>query len=175
MTPGALDNASGVSALLAFADSLSGKDFPFQIEIVLLNGEDYYSIPGEMVFMGSLSSDYILAINVDGIGLKNSATSISFYECPKEIENKIMEHMDNITGIEQIEPWPMGDHMIFASNGIPTIAITASNIFYLLDTIIHSPDDTMKNIDIDGLNIAINFLESCVQGWEKDMELFYLP
>ena len=174
-TPGALDNASCVSALLAFAESLSGKHYPFQIEFVLFNGEDYYSTPGEMAFMGGLSTEYILAVNVDGIGLKESATSVSFYSCTKEIENMIMERVEKTTGIERIEPWPMGDHMLFANYGVPTIAITASDIFGLIGTVIHSSDDNTGIIDMDVLNNTVRFLSSCVSGWENGMGAFYLP
>ena len=163
-TPGALDNASGISVLLAFAESFSGKEFPYQIEIVLLNGEDYYSTPGEMAYMGGLTPEYNLAVNVDGVGLKDSATSVSFYECPKQIEERIMEHAKRIDGIEKIEPWPMGDHMIFAMYGIPTIALTAANIFSLVNTFTHTPDDDMKNIDFAVLSNAVRFLLSCVEG-----------
>ncbi len=163
-TPGALDNASGVAALLAFAESLSGKNYPFQIEIVLFNGEDYYSTPGEMAFMGSLTPNYTLAVNVDGIGLKNSATSVSFYACPPEIEDKIMARAERQGGIERIEPWPMGDHMLFATCGIPTIAVTASNIFALMGGVLHSPDDSIENIDMDILGNVVRFLENCADG-----------
>jgi aminopeptidase YwaD len=166
--PGALDNASGVSVLLALAESLSEKEYPFQIEFALLNGEDYYSVPGEMVYMGDLTPEYKLSINVDGIGLKGSPTSISFYECPQKITNWIIEHVEKATGIEQIEPWPMGDHMIFATAGIQTIALTASSIFNLIDTVIHTTSDDMKNIDFDILKNAVEFLLSCVEGWEND-------
>ena len=41
----------------------------------------------------------------------------------------IKERANKAVRIEQIEPWPMGDHIIFAACGIPTVAITASNIF----------------------------------------------
>ena len=162
-TPGALDNASGVSVLLALAKSLANKDYPFQVEIVLLNGEDYYSIPGELSFMATLTPEYALAVNVDGIGLKNSSTSVSFYECPPEIEKRVMEYAKTKTWIERIEPWPMGDHMIFAMAGIPTIAVTASNIFNLIDTVIHTPDDGIKNIDFNILNNIMNFLLNCIE------------
>ena len=162
LTPGALDNASGISVLLAFAESLSGKDLPCQIEIVLLNGEDYYSTPGEMAFMGGLTPEYSLAVSVDGVGLKGSATSVSFYECPKQIEERIMERTDRIGGIEKIEPWPMGDHMIFAMFGIPAIALTSANIFNILETVTHTPDDDMRHIDFDILDNAVRFLESCI-------------
>ncbi len=173
-TPGALDNASGVAALLAFAETISEKQYSFPIEIVLFNGEDYYSTPGEMAFMGSLSTEYLLAVNVDGIGLKNSATSVSFYSCTPEIENRIMKCVEEMPNMEKIEPWPMGDHMLFASYGIPTIAITASNIFGLMGSVLHSPEDNMTNIDMDVLSNTVRFLESCADGWENDMDAFYL-
>jgi aminopeptidase YwaD len=172
-TPGALDNASGVSALLAFAELISDNSYPFQIEIVLLNGEDYYSCPGEMRYMGDLTAEYNLAVNVDGIGLKDSPTSISFYECPDEIKKRVMERAEKTVGIEQIEPWPMGDHMIFATFGIPTIAITASNIFNIIATVTHTPDDNIEKIDIDILDNVVRFLVNCVSGWENNMDIFY--
>ena len=161
-TPGALDNASGVSVLLALAESISKKEYPFKIEIVLLNGEDYYSTPGEIAYMGGLTPDYKMAVNVDGIGLRGSATSVSFYECPEHLENRIMEIAKAAESIERIEPWPMGDHMIFAANGIPTIAMTASNIFNLLGTVIHSPEDDIKNIDFEVLENVVQFLLNCI-------------
>ena len=164
-TPGALDNASGVAALLALAEALQGKKYPHQIEIVLFNGEDYYSVPGQMAYMAQLTpSAYSLAINVDGIGLKNSATSVSLYECPQSVEAQIMEQAAAIPGIEKIDPWPMGDHMLFAMSGVPAVAVTASGIFELLETITHTPDDDMRNIDInildDTVKLLIKFLTS---------------
>ena len=162
-TPGALDNASGVSALLAFAESIAGKTYPYQIEIVLLNGEDYYSTPGETAYMGGLTPEYHLAINVDGIGLKDSATSVSFYECPKHLEEQVMEQAGRLGGIERIEPWPMGDHMLFAAYGIPAIAITASKIFGLIDTVIHTSGDDLGNIDMAILGNTVQFLLDCIE------------
>ena len=161
-TPGALDNASGVAVLLALASSISENEYPFQVEFVLLNGEDYYSTPGEIVYMSGLTPNYIRSINVDGVGLKGSATSISFYECPQELETRIIQSANKIGGIEQIEPWPMGDHMIFATVGIPAVAITACNIFGMFETVIHTPDDNVKNIDFDILNNVVNFLLDCI-------------
>jgi len=155
-TPGALDNASGLSVLLTLAESLVQKDFPFQIEIALLNGEDYYSTPGETTYLAGLSPEYILAVNIDGIGLRGSDTSISFYACPPELENQLMECVKRTSGIERVAPWPMGDHMIFAAVGIPTIALTACNIFNLIDTLIHTPMDDMQNID---LNVSANLVD----------------
>jgi len=56
----------------------------------------------------------------------------------------------------------MGDHMLFVMSGIPTVAMTASGIFELLGTVIHSPDDDFANIDFDKLDKAVRFLLSCI-------------
>ena len=52
-TPGALDNASGVTILLLLAELLKNYDGALGIELVALNGEDYYSNPGEMLYLSS--------------------------------------------------------------------------------------------------------------------------
>jgi aminopeptidase YwaD len=161
-TPGALDNASGVSVLLALAETLTHSDYPFQIEIAILNGEDYYSTPGETTYMAGLSPEYLLAVNVDGVGLRGSATSISFYACPQKLENQLMEYVKRTPGFERIEPWPMGDHMIFVAAEIPTIALTACNIFSLIDTLIHTSEDNLKNIDLAILVNVVDFLMKCI-------------
>jgi aminopeptidase YwaD len=163
-TPGALDNASGVSTLLTLADIITKKEYPFQIEFALLNGEDYYSTPGEKIYLNNLyPKKYKTAINIDGIGLKNSLTSISFYEYPKHLEADIMKLVEKQGSIERIEPWPMGDHMIYASHKIPTIALTAANIFNILNTTLHTPKDDLKNIDMKILDNAVQFLLTCIK------------
>ena len=57
----------------------------------------------------------------------------------------------------------MGDHMIFAMSGIPAVAVTASGIFDLLDSVIHSHDDDMKNINFEILNGIVRFLEDILR------------
>ena len=57
----------------------------------------------------------------------------------------------------------MGDHIIFAQAGIPAIAITSSNIFSFVDTVIHTHDDDLKNIDFDILNRIVCFLMNCIK------------
>ena len=162
ITCGALDNASGVSVLLTLAEFIANTHCPFQIEFVLLNGEDYYSTPGEMAYMVGLTPDYLLAVNVDGVGLRGSDTSISFYECSQELETHIMNCVKKTSGIERIEPWPMGDHMLFVNRGIPVVALTACNIFSILDTVLHTPADDMKNIDLHTLDNIVIFLLNCL-------------
>ncbi|MFV0394593.1 MAG: M28 family metallopeptidase [Coprobacillaceae bacterium] len=164
-TPGALDNASGVATLLALAAQIVENEYPYQIEFALFNGEDYYSTPGEMIYMNSYlqhSEDYICAFNVDGVGMKDSKTSFSFYECPENLQNDIRRFSDNYKTIEEIEPWPMGDHMLYASVGIPAIAMTASKIFMLMESVMHTPEDNLSIVDMEKIIDTILFLQGCI-------------
>ena len=49
-TPGALDNGAGVVVLLLLAELLQDYDGGVELELVALNGEDYYSAAGEMQY-----------------------------------------------------------------------------------------------------------------------------
>ncbi|MBU5585295.1 Zn-dependent exopeptidase M28, partial [Enterococcus sp. S181_ASV_20] len=48
-TSGALDNGTGVAVLLTLAEQLIQNELDNQLEFILFNGEDYYSMPGEMM------------------------------------------------------------------------------------------------------------------------------
>lgn len=160
-TPGALDNASGVAVLLALAEELSGREFPYRIEFVLFNGEDYYSNPGEMLYLAShlcTPTDYVCAFNIDGVGVKGQANAYSFYECPEKLMINLSETAARIEGFEQIEPWPQGDHTLFSFSGIPAISVTSGGIFGLADSVLHSDKDTLELIDTAILESLVNFL-----------------
>lgn len=47
-TPGAIDNATGVTAVLLLAELLKDSDTRYPVELVLFNGEDYYAAPGQV-------------------------------------------------------------------------------------------------------------------------------
>lgn len=164
-TPGALDNGSGVAVLLALASKIVNAEYPYQIEFTLFNGEDYYSTPGEIRFMQSYlknPDDYICAFNVDGVGMKDSSTSYSFYECPDDLQKRIDTFAVTCQDVEKIEPWPMGDHMIFAGSGIPAVAITATHIFSLMEAVMHTPKDNLSIVDMDKLETTVEFLLGCI-------------
>ncbi|NCB93396.1 MAG: M28 family peptidase [Clostridia bacterium] len=160
-TPGALDNASGVTVLLALADKLSDLELAYRVEFVLFNGEDYYSNPGEMTYMASYLSkpeDYVYAYNIDGVGVKNQKISYSLYECPKEFVSSIAKAAKEFQDIEEIEPWPQGDHTLFAVSGVPAVAITSSGIFGLVDEVLHTKSDTLEWIDTTKIEMVVDFL-----------------
>lgn len=70
-TPGALDNAGGVAALLALAEVLKDAKLPFDLEFIAFDGEEYLPIgDDEYVRRAGEASfaDVTLAINMDGAG-----------------------------------------------------------------------------------------------------------
>ena len=47
--------------------------------------------------------------------------------------------------------------MLYAMNGIPTLSMTSSNIFDILDDVIHTEKDTFDLIDFITLENVVNF------------------
>ena len=87
-TPGALDNATGVVVLLLLAELLQDYSGKLGLEIVALNGEDYYSAPGEILFLRENAGKFgeiVLAINMDGAGYNQGNTAYSLYDCPRRL------------------------------------------------------------------------------------------
>lgn len=160
-TTGALDNACGVSVLLAVAERIKDEAIDTCLEFAILNGEDYFSTPGEVAYMNKyLNSvdDFKLCINVDGIGLKDSNTTYSFYECDDIIKGKILAEAQETKELIEIEQWPQGDHMMFVVKGIPSIALTAEGVFQICETIIHTPQDNLSLVDMDKAADIADFL-----------------
>lgn len=160
-TPGALDNGTGVAILLTLAEQLIQTERENQLEFVLFNGEDYYSMPGEMTFMEqSLSqpAEYAFAINVDGAGMQNSTVSYSLYECSEQLTNQLENFATNYPTVEKVEPWPMGDHMLFAGAGIPAVAVASTQMYLLMETVMHTPKDNLSIVDFQRLEETVIFL-----------------
>ena len=160
-TPGALDNGTGVATLLTLAEQLVETKLSHQLEFVLFNGEDYYSMPGEMTFMAqSLNQpeEYEFAINVDGAGMQNSSISYSLYECSEQLTAQLDAFSKTYPTVEKVEPWPMGDHMLFAGAGIPAAAITSTQIYLLMEAVMHTPKDNLSIVDFQRLEETVQYL-----------------
>ncbi|MBO0459742.1 M28 family peptidase [Enterococcus hulanensis] len=160
-TPGALDNGTGVATLLTLAEQLVETKLNHQLEFVLFNGEDYYSMPGEMTFMAqSLNQpeEYEFAINVDGAGMQNSSISYSLYECSEQLTARLDTFSKAYPTVEKVEPWPMGDHMLFAGAGIPAAAITSTQIYLLMEAVMHTPKDNLSIVDFQRLEETVQYL-----------------
>jgi aminopeptidase YwaD len=149
-TPGAIDNASGVVILLLLAELLAGYDGDLGVELVALNGEDYYAASGEMQWlrMNEGRMDHILlGVNMDGVGFHLGKTAFSLYGCPAEIEQAIRAELAPRDGMIEGDPWYQSDHSLFVFNGVPALAFTSDHFTELWTAIAHTPHDVPDVVD----------------------------
>lgn len=151
-TPGAIDNATGVVVLMLLADLLKDYDGNKGIEIVALNGEDYYAVPGQMLFLERMQGRFkeiLLNINIDGAGFKEGLSAFSFYGLPEGIQKKAEAVIGKFDGITEGDQWVQGDHSIFIQNGVPAVAVSSSWLIENMDNqeITHTPKDNFEIVD----------------------------
>ncbi len=151
-TPGAIDNAGGVTVLMLLAHMLRDYDGPVPLEIVAFNGEDYYAVPGQMHYLAANRDNFdnvALNINIDGVGYHQGSSACSYFGLPEHIQQKAIELLESNPGIVEGEPWVQGDHSMFLQHGRPAIAVTSAWMLeHMYDqTITHTPADTMDNVD----------------------------
>ncbi len=155
-TPGAIDNASGVVVLLLLADVLKDYTGNNLVEIVALNGEDYYAVPGQMRYIQDYQdrfTEIILNINIDGAGYKDGLSAFSFYSLPEDMDQKIKEVISHFGGITEGAQWVQGDHSIFIQNGCPAVAVSSDWFTDHIDSqqITHTPKDNIEIVDCQKL------------------------
>ena len=155
-TPGAIDNATGVSVLLLLSELLKEYKGQYHLELVAFNGEDYYGVPGQMKYIEQHDGNFenvLLNINIDGAGYKSGISAFSPFDLPQEMqmifERIIQEHQN----IEWGEPWVQGDHSIFVQYGRPAIAV--SSIWFIenmeCQEITHTPKDNPEIVNFERL------------------------
>ena len=153
-TSGALDNASGVTVLLLLSELLNEYQGKHTVEIIALNGEDYYSTPGEIQFLEMNEgrfSDILLGINLDGVGYHKGKTAYSLYEVPEEMAGLIRKVFSGHDELIEGEAWEQGDHLLFVFNQVPALAWTSENVMELLSSIVHTEKDVPAIIDAEKL------------------------
>ncbi len=149
-TPGATDNATGVVVLALLAELLADYAGDLGVEIVALNGEDYYSAPGEMDYLqrnAGRFDEIVLGVNLDGAGYREGGTAYSTYDCPPEIVGCMRQVFSHHTEMCEGEPWYQGDHGLFLMNQRPALAITSERFMELLSTVAHTPKDHPRIVD----------------------------
>lgn len=155
-SPGALDNATGAVTLLLIAQLMQYYRGPYEIELVALNGEDYYSVPGQMAYIEKTRDcfkDIAFNINVDGAGFNKGKTAVSFFNFPSEYENVAKDMMGQFSGLTEGKPWVQGDHSIFLQFEVPAIAISSEWLINNAEVqdITHSARDTVDMVDTEKL------------------------
>ena len=160
-TPGALDDASGVAALLLLGELLKYKRDQIALEFVCFNGEDHYSNAGEVTYLDrnkNLSKEILFNINIDGVGYKYGKMGLSYHTCPTWLVSRCEHLLQGDQRIEVIEPWPQGDHMLFVMNHVPAITFTSIEAMPLVDKIIHTDKDTLELLDLTSILGVVEFI-----------------
>lgn len=151
-TPGAIDNATGVIVLLLLSELLKDYNGDKLIEIVAFNGEDYYAVPGQMIYISENKNNFskiILNINIDGAGYKEGKSAFSLFDLPDEMLLHTRRVISQFSGITEGIQWPQGDHSIFLQYGVPAIAVSSK---WFIDNIsdqniTHTPKDNIEIVD----------------------------
>ena len=150
-TPGALDDAAGVVALLVLGELLTDHEGPLQVELVALNGEDHYANPGEQAYFAANEGrlgNVALAINLDAVGYRKGDDAYSTYGCSEDLQRTIARTLDADGTLVPGDPWYQGDHAIFVMNGVPALAVTSEHVEELVATVVHTSDDTPELVDV---------------------------
>lgn len=174
---GALDNASGVAVLLLLAEILDERGLDVPVEIAALNGEDHYSVGGQLDYLerwGDQLNSTKLAVNIDYVGYRGSRIAYSFYECPEPLKVKIEAAFSDEEGLVAGEQWLAGDHMIFVQNGVPALAFTSDNLREFMANIAHTEADTSEQVDVEVLvdlaEIIVDMFVKFGGGFENNVE-----
>ncbi len=167
-TPGAIDNATGVTILMILAGLLEDYRGDCVIELAAFNGEDYYAVPGQMDYLRrnqGLFGNIMLNINIDGAGYKEGVTSFSFFGVPEPVRNTCEELFREHPGISEGVQWVQGDHSIFVQQGCPAIAVSSRWFIDNIDSqeITHTPKDDLDIVDFSIVADAAMALEHLIR------------
>jgi len=149
-TPGANDNASGTATLLVLAELLADYSGRLGVEIVAVNGEDYYGANGEVRWVASNAGRFgeiRLGINLDDVAYCEGRSAYSLYGCPDGLARAIRGSLSPYTGLVEGDAWYQGDHMLFVANHVPAVAVTDELVQELMVEITHTPLDTIEIVD----------------------------
>jgi len=171
-TPGALDNATGVVILLLLAELMQDYEGDLGIELVAINGEDYFSAIGEVLYLDlnrNSLDEIILNVNMDGVGFNHGKTAFSFYECSDDVKDLVSQSFSSHSDLIEGDIWYSGDHMIFVQNGVSAVALTSEHGMAGLAKVSHTPDDVPKLVDLSKLVSSAFALQDLLLIYEKRM------
>jgi len=167
-TPGATDNATGVTVLLLLAELLNDYSGNTQIELVAFNGEDYYAVPGQMQYISENRhrfEEILLNINIDGAGYHEGKSTFSLFDLPDGIEEKCLQIIEQYPDIKTGIPWPQGDHSIFIQYGRPAIAVSSEWFTENADSqnVTHTPRDDLDIVDYRKIVVIAEALNELIR------------
>lgn len=143
-----------MATLLLLAELLADYAGDLGIEIVALNGEDYYAASGEMQFLAlneGRFGEIVLGINLDGVGYQEGRTAFSPYDCPAELASIVRQTLAAYPELLEGEPWYQSDHGLFLMHQRPALAFTSELFTPLWMEIAHTPKDVPEIVDTNKL------------------------
>ncbi len=167
-TPGATDNATGITILLMLAELLQNYNGNKQIELVAFNGEDYYAVPGQMKYIMENEGKFgniLLNINIDGAAYKKGKTTFSFFDLPEEFKKAALSIIKEYPEVKEGVQWPQGDHSIFLQYGVPAIAVSSEWFTESTESqdITHTEKDNIGIVDIDKVIVIAEILNKVIK------------
>lgn len=159
-TPGAIDNAAGVTVLLLLAHLLNPRTA--NVEFVAFNGEDHYAAPGEVSYLANGLGSTACCINVDGVGAKDHAASVAYLGEASEWFERGRVAQNHFPTIATAEPWYESDHTMFLQQGIPALALTSIPFDEALHATHHTANDTLDQVEIATLAQVARFISEIV-------------
>ena len=125
----------------------------YGIELVPLNGEDYYSVPGQMLDIHNNRANFnniLLNINIDGAGYKEGKSAFSFYDVPQAYERTAKSLLKGVDGATIGPQWTQGDHSIFLQYGCSALAVSSLWFIENMDSqdITHTEKDSLAIVDV---------------------------
>ena len=158
---GASDNSSGTGTLLAVAEQLAGRSFPFTVRFIAFGSEET-GLHGSEYYVDNLTADELeeiyLMINLDSVG---SGTRLRLFG-----DRWAAKHVQETADREEI-PLDTGsrrgsggsDHVNFRNAWVPIIYFLADDL-----SRINTPADTMEHINPDLLGdvtaLVLDLLEN---------------
>lgn len=167
-TPGVLANATGLAVLLRAMVHLKDYAGPYDLEFIPFNGEDSPMVKGQVAYLeqfGGEMDDVRLAINVDGVGARDSKTAVSAYNLEPERQSWLDAGLGKYGRIERGPEWVESDHSIFVFRGVPCLALTSSTLREHVMAVSHTPRDTLEEVDLSLLVEAADFIANLVQNY----------
>lgn len=149
-TPGAIDNAGSVAVLLLLAELLQSYAGDLEIEIVAMNGEDYYAAPGEKLWLSQNEGRFeqiYLGINLDGVGHRGGRPAYSLYGCSELLSERIRAVLGCYPSLIEGQPWYQSDHSLFLAAGVPALALTSEAFSELWSEVAHTDRDRPELVE----------------------------
>lgn len=159
---GAVDNASGVAAMLKLASLLqvNANKTPFESDLIFaaFNGEESH-FQGSKNFVAQLGTtyDHVFNINLDCLGVIDGGKAMLDGEENDVLVNSMLDFF-NEKGVSAIKSNIIGsDHLSFSAKGIPALTVTQEKYNF-----IHTKTDTLERIDEGMLNKMITIVHQYI-------------